>query len=406
MERDSLMNFHKALTIFGLKENFTSAELKQAYYQKVREYHESNFCNKSQAEKDYAAEKMKEINAARNYLKSELGRLEKYQKVVSVYKEWKGRRENWQENLYLLSTLADQGKTKSENIEDSCLEEVQMKKTNQVNKTLEQLASLLNSTAEKEEDNDIEIEFTESVEPNTVIIKNLISKFLKLFYQKKASDLNFRARNETDKVHGYYYWDKKQIARHLVSKDYSKILNDKYDIEYGFGKRENIPLAIYFDLSGSMRTFITILVKIALACLNKNIKVLIGYNETIYYQINEIDSKTTVDDLKKFFEDFASTKIKYESVYENIDEYLIRKKCERCIIFTDNDSYSEVCNLSKNCEIYLLYCLNYSTRVDSDFQGVYFYIKQEEDLMNALMQMSKLNYRVLKVRNQERARRK
>ena len=175
-------------------------------------------------------------------------------------------------------------------------------------------------------------------EINSIIIKNLINKFLKLYFKEKKSNLNERAKSDIEKTYGYYYWDKKKIARHLITKEYAKILNDKYDMEYSKGKLESIPLAFYFDLSGSMSKYSTMLAQISYYLLKNNIKVLIGFNETINYQINDIFNNN-LSELINFFKNYNNeTKIKYIEVNENIDNYLKSKFCEKCVIFSDDDS--------------------------------------------------------------------
>ena len=233
-------------------------------------------------------------------------------------------------------------------------------------------------------------------EINSIIIKNLINKFLKLYFKEKKSNLNERAKSDIEKTYGYYYWDKKKIARHLITKEYAKILNDKYDMEYSKGKLESIPLAFYFDLSGSMSKYSTMLAQISYYLLKNNIKVLIGFNETINYQINDIFNNN-LSELINFFKNYNNeTKIKYIEVNENIDNYLKSKFCEKCVIFSDDDSYSEVCNLSNFSQTYLLYFDNYGINIDEEFKGCVFEIHSEDDLLNALRDMSKTNYGVLK----------
>ena len=233
-------------------------------------------------------------------------------------------------------------------------------------------------------------------EINFIIIKNLINKFLKLYFKEKKSDLNERAKSDIEKTYGYYYWDKKKIARHLVTKEYTKILNDKYDMEYSKGKQETIPLAFYFDLSGSMSEYSTMLAQISYFLLKNNIKVLVGFNEKVYYQIDDI-SNSSLEELINLFKNYnCKVDFKYKEVNENVDNYLKSKFCEKCVIFSDDDSYSEVCNLSNFSQTYLLYFDNYGINIDEEFKGCVFEIHSEDDLLNALRDMSKTNYGVLK----------
>lgn len=291
-----------------------------------------------------------------------------------------------------------------ENKKDERKQVEEGKKQEEENQTLKNIANLLEDTTENEEVLAPTILEQEHIEPNVLIITNLINKFLKSYFKYKESTLNNRAKSEADKIYGYYYWDKKQVARHLVSKDYSKILNDKYDVEYGRGKRENIPLALYFDLSPSMEKYSSIVADIALALLKNDVKVLIGFNSSINYQINSIASQATSADLKEFFYSGSHSKIDSETISEDVSSYLSRKKCERCIIISDHDSYGSICELAESCEVYLLYCLNYREEVDDSFKGAYFNISNEEDLMNSLLKMSKYDYRILKKQSKTRKR--
>ena len=259
---------------------------------------------------------------------------------------------------------------------------------------LNSISQLLNQEDNKDK-GELNIKKTKE-EINSIIIKNLINRFLKLHFKEKKSNLNERAKSDIEKTYGYYYWDKKKIARHLVTKEYTKILNDKYDMEYSKGKVETIPLAFYFDLSGSMNNYTTMLAQISYYLLKNKIKVLIGFNETIYYQIDDINNKN-LDDLINFFENYNYPKnINYREVNENIDIYLKDKLCEKCVVFSDNDSYNEVCNLSKFSDVYLLYFETYGINIDEKFKGCVFEISNEEDLLNALRIISKTNYGVLK----------
>ena len=272
------------------------------------------------------------------------------------------------------------------------------KESNLVNDVLANLSNFKNPKLQIKED---------KVTLDERLINNLINKFLKLYYRDKKSDLNNRSKNDFYKTYGYYYWDKKAIARHLVTKDYNKILNDKYDITYNVGK-ENIPLAFYFDLSDSMTEYTDILAYIALSLLHNNIKVLIGFNEKIFYQINNISPKVNSEYLKYYFDNYyriVSSYIDSIIINENIDTYLINKRCERCVIFSDQDSYKNICNLVNYCQVYLYYFLTYGAN-EKEFNGVYFEIKNKTDIAKHLIEMANTSYHVLKERSLSRIRSK
>ena len=242
----------------------------------------------------------------------------------------------------------------------------------------------------------------DSEKVDEIVIKNLISRFLKLYFKVVKTDLNERRKTDLEKIYGYYYWDKKRLARHLTTKEYTKVLNDRYDMQYSKGKGEAIPLAFYFDLSGSMSAYTTVLAQIAYVLLKNDIKVLIGYNSTIYKQINQIGQKATITDLKEVLTMDSILQIKTnenvqcEPVNTEVDDYLLSKNCQKCVIFSDNDSYDEVCNLSEKCDVYYLYFATYGPKIDEKFKGSIFIINNKSELFEALRTMSRMNYQTLK----------
>lgn len=64
------MNYQKALKILGLTDNYTEDELKKAYYKLAKEYHPD--INNDKIDAEERTEKLKEINAAKEYLESYL----------------------------------------------------------------------------------------------------------------------------------------------------------------------------------------------------------------------------------------------------------------------------------------------------------------------------------------------
>ena len=91
------MNYNEALRILELKEGFTELDLIKAYRHLANMYHPDRFGNATEEERQNAENKMKEINAARDYLK-------KYKKVNS--NEYKNNtannNENYNEEYYSL----------------------------------------------------------------------------------------------------------------------------------------------------------------------------------------------------------------------------------------------------------------------------------------------------------------
>lgn len=69
-----IMNFNKALSILGLTRNYTEEDLKKTYRKLITKYHPDLYENKSEQEKKMAEEKVKEINAAKEFLEKYKGR--------------------------------------------------------------------------------------------------------------------------------------------------------------------------------------------------------------------------------------------------------------------------------------------------------------------------------------------
>lgn len=69
MEKPNTMTFEKALKILGLSSSYTDDDLKNVYKILAKKYHEANFIGKSEEEQKAAAEEMKHINAAYDFLK-------------------------------------------------------------------------------------------------------------------------------------------------------------------------------------------------------------------------------------------------------------------------------------------------------------------------------------------------
>ena len=62
------MDYQKALFLLGLKEGYTSAELKSQYRNLAKKYHPDNYENASCEVKKQMQERMQEINEAKNFL--------------------------------------------------------------------------------------------------------------------------------------------------------------------------------------------------------------------------------------------------------------------------------------------------------------------------------------------------
>ena len=193
------------------------------------------------------------------------------------------------------------------------------------------------------------------------VINMLIEKFLNQRFLPTNTDLNTR-QNNMKQENGDLKWNIPDLVRHKVTKDLNKMLYDKYGYADEDGKGEDIPLSFYFDLSGSMSSYSRLLSLIAIKLMANKVKVLFGYNERIYYQIDKVPKTFTAEDFRSIIEKemkYSQIKanprykgVEIKEVNRNINEYLREKKAKRLTAFTDFDPKREIEDLSKDCEIW------------------------------------------------------
>lgn len=244
-------------------------------------------------------------------------------------------------------------------------------------------------------------------EVSEVIIKTLINKFLNQRFTKKQSDLNVRS-NSLEKSNGFYKWEIKDVITHLETEQYTKVLSDKFGYDYSHGKDENVPLSFYFDMSGSMSEYSSLLAIIAIELLKKKVKVLVGYNEKVHIQIESIDKNISLSELINVLENAGSytytgfdkterkNKVTYKVINKNIDDYLIEKKAEKVAIFSDFDSANEVIVLSNHADVYY-FCFerNISRYRLSGFKGFIYPVQDEIDLERGLVKVNEKKFKSL-----------
>jgi hypothetical protein len=236
--------------------------------------------------------------------------------------------------------------------------------------------------------------------PNSVI-RTLITKFLNQRFLKKDTDLNIRA-NSLRQTSGFHKWDIKAIITHLETHQLPKVLSDKYGYQYESGKNENVPLSFYFDMSGSMHNYTNILAVIAVELLKKDVRVLVGFNERINYQINSIEKKITVEELANALvnagnrNEVSNSKIMMKKVNKNIDNYLMSSKAEKCVVFSDFDPLREVVNLSQSCNVYW-FC--FETRFEksdlSGYKGFLYPVQNITDIARGLIKVNEYRFQAL-----------
>ena len=242
------------------------------------------------------------------------------------------------------------------------------------------------------------------------IIRTLITKFLNQRFCRHCTDLNVRS-NSLEKTNGFYKWEIKDVIVHLQTHQVTKVLTDKYGYEYAQGKNENVPLSFYFDMSGSMSSYTNMLAVIAIELLKKGVKVLIGFNERVNVQIESIEKNITVSELAEILESAGywngwgssgrdsykkDPRVKFKYIERNIDNYLIDKKAEKCVVFADFDPRSEVINLSQVVDVYW-FC--FESRYDSydigKFNGFIYKVQNIRDLEQGLLKVNEKRFETL-----------
>ena len=225
------------------------------------------------------------------------------------------------------------------------------------------------------------------VQISDALISNLIDNFINKRFQTRDSQLNSR-EDSTIKDYGFEKWDAMQLVKHKVTKEYGKMLKDKYGYKKDEKEFESIPLSFYFDLSGSMSEYSHILSLIALKVLQKKIKLLIGYNDNVVYQIDELpkDKKISVEEFQAILDEntidktIKNEKLKYQVINQQLDEYLIENNAEKVALFTDFDPINAIKNLSNKAELYWFCFEKYKTQ-PFNFKGRFFRIERLEDIV-------------------------
>lgn len=227
----------------------------------------------------------------------------------------------------------------------------------------------------------------EQVQISDAVIDNLIDNFINKRFQTRDSQLNAR-EDSTVRDYGFEKWDTMQLVKHKVTKQYGKMLKDKYGYKKDEKKSEAIPLSFYFDLSGSMSQYSHILSLIALKILQKKIKLLIGYNDNIVYQIDGLpkDKNISVEEFQSILDENINSKtikdekIKYEVINQQLDNYLLENGAEKVALFTDFDPIYAIRELSQKTELYW-FCFEKYEIQPFNFKGRFFTINKLEDII-------------------------
>lgn len=235
------------------------------------------------------------------------------------------------------------------------------------------------------------------------IIKMLISKFLDQRFTRRESDLNERAYS-FERADGLHKWDIPAIAVHVNTKQLTKVLQDRYGYAYEKGKNEQVPLSFYFDLSGSMSKHSSELATIVIELAKRDVKTLIGFNQTVMWQIDKVAKTMDIGKLSNILveavcQDTNISKnqlVTAKQIDQTLDTFLKNARAEKCVVFSDFDPRSQVLSLSQFCKTYW-FCFeqNFEKADLSSFKGFIWKTQNMNDLRKGLVKVNKSRFEAL-----------
>lgn len=180
------------------------------------------------------------------------------------------------------------------------------------------------------------------------------------------------------------------------------------DLKRKVDSGENVPLSFYFDLSGSMEEYIRILSIMALRIMKKDVKIIVGFNQNAYVQINKIPQNCTSEQFIRIMSNlsvFANLDFRYIGNINaknldleylggiEIDKYLIQKNAEKVVVFSDFDPKDEIENLSQKCEVFWFCFRKIWKKGDLEkFKGKFFRTENEKDIIEHLKHINSKVY--------------
>ena len=135
------------------------------------------------------------------------------------------------------------------------------------------------------------------------------------------------------------------------------------------------------------------------------------FNERVNVQIESIEKNITVSELAEILESAGysngwgssgrdsykkDARVKFKYIERNIDNYLIDKKAEKCVVFADFDPRREVINLSQVADVYW-FCFEqrYTSYDLVNFNGFIYKVRNIKDLEQGLVMVNKKRFETL-----------
>lgn len=181
--------------------------------------------------------------------------------------------------------------------------------------------------------------------------------------------------------HGTTRWDKKEVAKNLITKRLDKIPQSKTSVTNVIQKNENISL--YFDISESNYHEIELLSTAIMSVLKEGNVIYFGLNGDVDYIVT---IKGTVSKIKKIEDLFVlgqSNSFETKRVSSNISDVVQEYKIRKFFLFTDFDSIGYMNKIdTKLCTCIWLSTASREDFEDSkgylDYNGYYIPIANEE----------------------------
>ena len=231
-------------------------------------------------------------------------------------------------------------------------------------------------------------------EINEEVLMLAIKHFIDTSF-KKDSDINKMGYERTDEIGGEIAYNYTGIITDLISNNYMDIQNQRFIEAPSVGQDKTIPLSFYFDVSGSMYKHTDFLARISFLLLQNGISIINGFNNWINGVILADDGPKTLEELKKLLNENNYNNFINKNENRNLSDFLINKKAEKCVIFSDFDPYKDVCKLSEKCKVYWFCFENRYNSPKYDFkkfQGNVFYTDSFTSMKNHFVNMDNYDY--------------
>lgn len=212
---------------------------------------------------------------------------------------------------------------------------------------------------------------------------------------KKDNDFNKMGYDRLDEVGGEWAYNYSGIITDLAAKNYMNIPNQRYIEQPTLGTEKTIPLSFYFDVSGSMYKSTDFLARICFLLLQNGISILFGFNEYINGMVLADEGIKTIKELKTILTSNNHKNYISENESHNLGKFLIGRKAEKCVVFSDFDLYETICTLSHSCKTYW-FCFeeryNHSKYDFKEYRGGVYYTDGFDSMKNHFINMDNYNY--------------